>query len=271
MTESCGMATILPPEMMSYGNVGVPAPSVEIKLRDVPDAGYLSTNNPPQGEILIRGPSVFSGYYKRDDLNKDPTIFSPDGFMRTGDVGQWNPNGTLTVIDRYACGLLPLSLPLPRSRIWLVNVTLWHCRVKNLVKLQGGEYVALEQLESVYRSCNLVSNICVLATPNAKQPIAVVIPNGSHLSHALGKVVDDNDLGVLCRDTRVKQLILKECNAVGKKGGFKPIQMLQAVVLTPNEWTPQNGFVTAAQKIQRRKIAEAFAVEIKVRGQCRMC
>lgn len=101
MTESCGMCAVLPPEYFSYGNVGMIMPSVEVKLRDVPDAGYLSTNNSPQGEVLIRGNSVVKGYYKRDDLNNDENIFTKDGFLRTGDVGQFNADGTLTIIDRY--------------------------------------------------------------------------------------------------------------------------------------------------------------------------
>lgn len=63
------------------------------------------------GEILIRGPSVTSGYYKRPDLNSDRSIFTEDGWFRTGDVGQWNSDGTMSIIDR----------------------------VKNLVKLSGGE------------------------------------------------------------------------------------------------------------------------------------
>ena len=58
---------------------------------------------------------------------------------------------------------------------------------------------------------------------------------------------------------------MKECNAIGKKNGFRPIEILQAVILTPEEWTPESGLVTAAQKIQRKKIADAFAAEIKVR------
>ena len=111
MTESCGMCAILPPEFMQFGSVGAPMASVEIKFLDVPEAGYLSTNKLPQGEVCIRGPSVIKGYYKRDDLNNDETIFTKDGWLRTGDVGQWNADGTLTLIDR----------------------------VKNLVKLQGGE------------------------------------------------------------------------------------------------------------------------------------
>ena len=105
MTESCGMCAILPPELLRYNTVGLPVPSIEVKLLDVPEAGYLSTNSPPQGEVLIRGPSVIKGYYKRDDLNNDPTIFTKDGWLRTGDVGQWNPDGTLTLIDRYVFGV----------------------------------------------------------------------------------------------------------------------------------------------------------------------
>ncbi|TFY74088.1 hypothetical protein EWM64_g9924, partial [Hericium alpestre] len=136
MTESCGMCAILPPEVMQYSSVGLPSPSVEIKMLDVPEAGYLHTNDPPQGEVAIRGPSVTEGYYKRDDLNNDETIFTKDGFLRTGDVGQWNKDGTLSLIDR----------------------------IKNLIKLQGGEYIALERLESIYKSVSFIANICVHAT-----------------------------------------------------------------------------------------------------------
>ncbi|OBZ74756.1 Long-chain-fatty-acid--CoA ligase 1 [Grifola frondosa] len=225
MTESCGMCAILPPEFIQFNAVGLPMPSIEIKLLDVPEAGYFSTSKPPRGEVCIRGPSVIKGYYKRDDLNSDETIFTKDGWLRTGDVGQWNPDGTLSLIDR----------------------------IKNLVKLQGGEYIALERLESIYKSCNLVSNICVHANPSARQPIAIIIPNESHLHHgardeANGAVVD---------------FVLKECNAVGKKNGFKQMEILEAVILTSEEWTPESGLVTAAQKVQRKKVAEAFAKEIE--------
>jgi len=106
----------------------------------------------------------------------------------------------------------------------------------------------------------------VLATPSAKQPIAVVIPNESSLRQVLGSAAEGKDLVALCRAVSVKGLMLKECNAVGKKADFKPMEMLLAVVLTPNEWTPQNGLLTAAHKIERRKIADAFATDIKVRG-----
>jgi len=62
----------------------------------------------------------------------------------------------------------------------------------------------------------------------------------------------------------VQDFVLKECNAVGKKNGFKPMEILEAVILTADEWTPESGLVTAAQKVQRSKVAKKFEKEIKV-------
>ena len=63
----------------------------------------------------------------------------------------------------------------------------------------------------------------------------------------------------------MRKMVLKACNDLGKKNQFKSLEMLQAVVLTPDEWTPESGLVTAAQKVQRKKVAEKFENEIKVR------
>ena len=68
----------------------------------------------------------------------------------------------------------------------------------------------------------------------------------------------------ICEDPVVVELVMKECNAIGKKNGFKSYELLQAVVLTPDEWTPESGLVTAAQKIQRARIAKAFKEKIDV-------
>lgn len=134
MTESSAMCAILPPEYLRTGAVGVPVPCAEIKLVDVSDMNYTSSGKGgklEQGEIYLRGPSITKGYFKRDDLTKEAIV---DGWLMTGDIGQWNEDGTLSIIDRK----------------------------KNLVKLSGGEYIALEKLETTYKSCNLVNNICLV-------------------------------------------------------------------------------------------------------------
>lgn len=107
------------------------------------------------------------------------------------------------------------------------------------------------------------------ATPDARQPVAVVIPHEGHLRHALSEdsalsSLSDKPLHDLCTNKNVEAFVLKACNAAGKKNGFKQMELLQGVVLTPDEWTPESGLVTAAQKIQRKKIADTFGEGIKV-------
>ena len=213
------MACILNPAWMQYGSVGGPVPAAEIKLVDAKEAGYFSTNNPPQGEIYVRGPAIFQGYFKRPDLDKE--AFTSDGWFMTGDVGQWNKDGTLSIIDR----------------------------LKNLVKLSGGEYVALEHLESIYKSCPFVSNGAVIASGNHNQPMMVVVAHPTNLPAFAKKngLGNGEDLEDLCKDKKVVDAALKELNAVGKKQGLKGMELLEAIVLTHDEWTPESGLLTAAQ------------------------
>lgn len=232
MTESSAMCAILTPAFFKYGCVGVPMPSVEIKLRDVPDARYFSTNDPPQGEVLIRGPSVTHGYFKRPEITAE--TFTEDGWLCTGDVGQWNEDGTLSLIDRK----------------------------KNLVKLQGGEYIALERLESVYKSCNIVTNLCLVASSDAKQPMAVVFPREDALrselaANGLGKY-EHEELETLCHNKEVINFVLKDLNSVGKSNQFAPMEMLQSIVLVPEELP-----LTAAQKVQRKEVESKYGDAIK--------
>ncbi|PVF94704.1 acetyl-CoA synthetase-like protein [Serendipita vermifera] len=244
LTESCGPITILPPEFLSFGPVGLPMPSVEIKLIDVPEAGYKAQGNPPQGEILVRGNSITTGYYNRPDLNNDRTIFTEDGWFRTGDVGRFNEDGTLSIIDR----------------------------VKNLVKLQGGEYIALERLETIYRTSSLVANCCVHATSESKQPIIIAFPHEAHLRDAIRAATSSGNLSLppaeadlhrLCDDKAVRALVLKDLMTVVKKNGLKNIEVVQSVVLGADEWTPETGLTTAAHKVQRRNVENAFKKQIE--------
>lgn len=72
--------------------------SIEVKLVDFPDAGYYATNNPPQGEIWIRGGGVTDGYLDLEKENKES--FTPDGWFKTGDIGEFDSKGYLKIIDR---------------------------------------------------------------------------------------------------------------------------------------------------------------------------
>ena len=88
LTGSVAMYMVMTQKNYSFGPMGSPVPVIEVKLKDHPAVGYLTSNMPPHGEVLICGNSVTKGYDKRDNLNKDPEIFTEDGWFKTVG-GQW--------------------------------------------------------------------------------------------------------------------------------------------------------------------------------------
>jgi long-chain acyl-CoA synthetase len=238
LTETCANCTLMTVADFSYDSVGALTGAMTAKLVDVPDAGYFAKNN--QGEILLKAKCITRGYYKNEAETKE--AFTEDGWFRTGDIGQWTANGDLQIIDRK----------------------------KNLVKTLNGEYIALEKLESIYRSNGNVLNLCVYADQNRVKPVAMVLPNESHLRLLLKeeKVYTDaelkeKELSSLCEDKKVTNAVLKSILATGKSQGLRGIELIQNVVLLDDEWTPQNGFVTSAQKLQRKKILNAYKDKVE--------
>ncbi|CAN3367971.1 long-chain-fatty-acid--CoA ligase 1 [Diutina catenulata] len=232
LTESCANTTIVEHQHFAYDTVGTLLGSLTGKLVDVADAGYFAKNN--QGELWIKGDCVTSGYYKNEKETKE--AFTEDGWFMTGDICEWNADGSLKVIDRK----------------------------KNLVKTLNGEYIALEKLEAVYRSNSNVLNLCVYADQNRVKPIAIVLPNEAHMKSFLAdegvyskQEVQEKELAVLCEDPKVVSAVHKSLLQTGKSQGLKGIELLQNIVLLDEEWTPQNGMVTSAQKLQRRKILDS--------------
>jgi long-chain acyl-CoA synthetase len=211
LTETAAMGAFTDPLGWVDDSLGSPEGSLEIKLVDFADAGYYSTNNPPQGEIWMRGASIATGGYL--DLPKETEeAFTKDGWFKTGDIGEFDARGNLRIIDRK----------------------------KNLVKTLNGEYIALEKLESIYRTCPVVQNICVYAALDKNKPIAIV----SVVEKVIQQIGKDNGVDkigdALLQDPKVNKAVLKEMQAAGKSAGFAPFEILEGVALTDDEWTPQS-------------------------------
>jgi long-chain acyl-CoA synthetase len=122
LTETSAMGAIMDPLMWTDDSLGELPGSIEAKLVDFPDAGYHATNNPPQGEIWIRGASVAGGYLDLPEETKE--AFTDDGWFKTGDIGEFDHRGQIVIIDRK----------------------------KNLVKTLNGEYIALEKVSPLLHS-----------------------------------------------------------------------------------------------------------------------
>lgn len=221
LTETNAMCCLMSPRSFSFDNSGELTHCVTVKLIDVEEAGYFAKNN--QGEVCIKGPSVSPEYYKNEKETK--AAFFDDGYFHTGDIGEWTSNGNLKLIDRR----------------------------KNLIKTLNGEYIALEKLESLYRSNEYVSNLCVYADEQHNKPIAIVVPNQS----AVNKFADSKGIEKhedMAHDPAVQKEMEKSIIKTGADSGLKGIELLQGIVVSKVEWTAQNGFLTSAQKLDRKKI-----------------
>jgi long-chain acyl-CoA synthetase len=211
LTETSAMGALNDPLAWNPDALGEIPASIEVKLVDFPDAGYLTSNTPPRGEIFIRGGSVTTGYYDNEEETK--AAITEDGWFMTGDIGEFDRNGHLNIIDRK----------------------------KNLVKTLNGEYIALEKLESVYRSSPVVGNICVYAAEDQDKPVAVIVP----VEAALKKVAHEHGikgdtLESLVHDEKLNKIVLQQLQAAGRAGGLRGIEIINGVVLSDDEWTPQN-------------------------------
>jgi len=228
LTETCAIGVVMDPFEWTDRTIGTITGCDEIKLVDFPDAGYFATNKPnPQGEIWIRGASVMDSYYQNESLTAE--ALTSDGWFKTGDIGEWDRNGHLNIIDRK----------------------------KNLVKTLNGEYIALEKLESVYCSAALVGNICVYADEQKTKPVAIIVPLEPALKKLANSIgVDGHSVEQLVHNKQVQGAVHKELLRVGRAAGLVGVELLDGVVLADEEWTPANGLVTAAQKLNRRLILQ---------------
>jgi len=97
------------------------------------------------------------------------------------------------------------------------------------------------QLESIYRAATVVANICVYAASDKNKPIAIIVP----AEPALKSLADRNGIEGhgredLVHSEKLHGIVLKELQAAGKKGGLNGIEIIEGVVMTAEEWTPQN-------------------------------
>ncbi|XP_054493073.1 long-chain-fatty-acid--CoA ligase 5 isoform X3 [Agelaius phoeniceus] len=174
-TECSAGSTFSMPGDWTTGHVGAPLACNIIKLDDVEEMSYFSSNN--EGEVCIKGPNVFKGYLK--DPEKTAEAIDKDGWLHTGDIGKWLPNGTLKIIDRK----------------------------KNIFKLAQGEYIAPEKIENVYIRSAPVAQVFVHGESLRSFLIGIVVPDAEMLPEFAAKLGVKGSFEELCKNP-VKDLYI---------------------------------------------------------------
>ena len=242
-TESAGAGTSTHPVDMSYGTIGSPVPTVEIKLVDVPGTDYRSEKN--QGEVCIRGPTVFKGntsllrrrlysllfeigYY--GDEAKTKETLDGDGWLHTGDVGEWTSNGALRIIDR----------------------------TKHIFKLNQGKYIAPERLEDVYVRSRWVAQIFVDGISSEATVVGIVIPDEEYVRKNFPSASSKASFAQLCRDETLKKVILADLNRLAKKYQLQFYETVSNIHLHPELFSQNNGLLTVTLKTRRANARKQF-------------
>ncbi|XP_027774703.1 long chain acyl-CoA synthetase 4-like isoform X2 [Solanum pennellii] len=228
LTETCaGTFVSLPNQFDMLGTVGPPVPNVDVCLVSVPEMEYDALSSTPRGEICVRGDTLFSGYYKREDLTKEVLI---DGWFHTGDIGEWQPNGSLKIIDR----------------------------MKNIFKLSQGEYVAVENLENVFGNNPVIESVWVYGSSFESFLVAVVNPSKQQVEKWAKQNGLSGDFNSLCENSKVKEHILGELTKVGKEKKLKGFEFIKALHLDPVPFDMERDLLTPTFKKKRPQLLKYY-------------
>ncbi|CAG8537619.1 13126_t:CDS:2 [Ambispora gerdemannii] len=217
------------------GHVGGPQPTVEVKLVDVPDMNYTSQDVPlPRGEICVRGYTVFREYYKNPEKTNE--TLDKNGWCHTGDIGLWDSQGRLIIIDR----------------------------LKNIFKLAQGEYIAPEKIELIYQKHELVAQAYVHGDSLQASLVGVIVPDNEVLTRwAKENGFEDKSFKELCEEPKVKNHILQTLAKYGKAHDLKGFENIKNIYLSPEPFSAENDLLTPTFKLKRHQAQKHFTRQIE--------
>ncbi len=213
MTETTSGATSNTETAHRYGTVGKALPGVEIRI-----AG--------DGEILVRGPGNMEGYFRNEGATAE--MLDADGWLRTGDVGELDPEGFLTITDRK----------------------------KDLIKTAGGKYVAPQPIEARLQEDPGIERVVVVGD---ERPycVALIVPNWEHLRPLLRLSGPVSEMVV---EPEVRDYVQKRVDALNANlGSWESIKYFH---LVPEDFSEAAGELTPTLKVKRRVVTERYADQI---------
>ncbi|CAK4082396.1 unnamed protein product [Aphanomyces euteiches] len=225
------------------GSIGLPLSCTEIKLVSVPDMGYNVTDTfhgegehrmavNGRGEIWMRGPNIFSGYYKAPQLTEG--AFDDEGWLLSGDIGVWTLDGRLKIVDRK----------------------------KNIFKLSQGEYVAPEKIENILVTSQYVAQPFVYGDSLHAVLVAIIVPEEAPLVALATTLGVTGTLEQICANDHVVDALLKDLAAVCKKSKLHGFEIPKAIRLHTTPFSVDNDLLTPTFKLKRHEAKKAFMDEI---------
>ncbi len=179
----------------------------------------------PNNEILVKGPGVMRGYYKK--TAETAAVFK-DGWLYTGDAGKIDENGNLTITDR----------------------------IKDLMKTSGGKYIAPQKLETTLINDAFIEQIAVIGDQQ-QYVTALAVPSFENLKkYAISNKISFKDIEDLINDNRIKDFFEKRFEELQKE--FSMFEKIKKFTLLPKEFSIEAGEITATLKLKRKVIQKKY-------------
>ena len=204
-TENCGLATAMPDGRIKLGTVGVARPDTEVRIS-------------PEGEILLKGPHVFLGYYNRPDKTAETVV---DGWLHTGDVGRMDADGFVTITDR----------------------------MKDLIITAGGKNITPSEIENQLKFSPFISDAVVIGDKRKFLSCLVMIDHETVAQFAQEQNVPFTNFTSLCRAKEVQDLIWAEIEQVNRQ--FARVEGIKSFRLIEQILTPEDEELTPTMKLKR--------------------
>jgi long-chain acyl-CoA synthetase len=217
LTETSPVIAVNNPNDHRIGTVGKVLKNVECRFAD-------------DGELEVKAPSVFIGYWKKEKETAE--AFTPDGWFKTGDIGNIDKDGFLSITDRK----------------------------KELLKTSGGKLIAPQPIENRLKSNVLVAQAALVGDKH-KFACVLISPNFAALEGwAKGQGISTGDHAALVKDEKVMKAYQEIVDKVNR--GLANFESMKRMKVVPEEWSVENGALTPSLKLKRRVVEQRYAKEI---------
>jgi long-chain acyl-CoA synthetase len=215
-TENCGLATAMPADRIKLGTVGVARPETEVRVS-------------AQGEILLRGPHVFLGYYKNPQKTAETVV---DGWLHTGDVGLVDAQGFVTITDR----------------------------MKDIIITAGGKNITPSEIENQLKFSPYISDAVVIGDRRKFLSCLVMIDHETVAQFAQERNVPFTNFASLCRAKEVQDLIWGEIERVN--GRLARVETIKKFCLIEQILTAEDEELTPTMKLKRAFVNQKYKDKI---------
>jgi long-chain acyl-CoA synthetase len=217
LTETSPVIALNFPDAHRIGTVGKALENVECRFAE-------------DGELEVRGPSIFHGYWKKE--RETAEVFTPDGWFKTGDIGNIDGDGYLSITDRK----------------------------KELLKTSGGKMIAPQPIENKLKANVLVGQAALVGDKH-KFACVLISPNFAALEGwAKGQGIVAGDHAALVKDARVVKAYQEIVDKVNI--GLANYESMKRMSLVAQEWSVEDGTLTPSMKLKRRVVEQRYKKEI---------